>query len=133
MGRQTSSTKEAGSSSRMILRGLGRWVDLTQRHARKTLVLTLLVTFGLGGLATSTLGFNVDPNALFSADLRFQKMIREFERYFPVLTDSLLIVVDGDPTVDVEAFRGTELVFKDGIAFDSAALFASVRGWVGVR
>ena len=32
----------------------------------------------------------------FSEDLRFQKMIREFGRYFPVLTDSLLVVIDGD-------------------------------------
>ena len=42
------------------------------------------------------LGFNVDPNELFSDDLRFQRMIREFESHFPQLTDSLLIVVDGD-------------------------------------
>ena len=44
-----------------------------------------------------------------------------------------LVLLRGDPTVDVAAFRGTALVFKDGVGYDSAKLFASVQGWVGVR
>ncbi len=44
-----------------------------------------------------------------------------------------LVLLEGDPTSDPEAFRGTLLVFKDGVGYDSALLFASVRGWVGVR
>jgi hypothetical protein len=39
----------------------------------------------------------------------------------------------GDPTADVEAFRGMTVVFKDGVGYDSARLFESVKGWVGVR
>ncbi|MEX2467044.1 MAG: amidohydrolase family protein [Gemmatimonadota bacterium] len=44
-----------------------------------------------------------------------------------------LVLIAGDPTQDVAAFRGTRLVFKDGVGYDSVKLFASVRGWVGVR
>lgn len=44
-----------------------------------------------------------------------------------------LVLMSGDPTADVEAFRRMTLVFKDGVAYDSERLFASVSGWVGVR
>ena len=44
-----------------------------------------------------------------------------------------LVLMSGDPGVDGEAFRRMTLVFKDGVAYDSERLFASVQGWVGVR
>ncbi|HSG09607.1 MAG TPA: amidohydrolase family protein [Longimicrobiales bacterium] len=44
-----------------------------------------------------------------------------------------LVLVRGDPTADPEAFRQMTVVFKDGVGYDSAKLFESVRGWVGVR
>ena len=44
-----------------------------------------------------------------------------------------LVLIQGDPTGDPEAFRRMTLVFKDGVGYDSAKLFASVKGWVGVR
>ena len=44
-----------------------------------------------------------------------------------------LVLLEGDPTEDVSAFRATRLVFKDGVGYDSVKLFASVKGWVGVR
>ncbi|MEM7416257.1 MAG: amidohydrolase family protein [Gemmatimonadota bacterium] len=44
-----------------------------------------------------------------------------------------IVLMTGDPTEDVEAFRAMTTVFKDGVGYDSAALFLSVRGWVGVR
>jgi hypothetical protein len=44
-----------------------------------------------------------------------------------------LVLMRGDPGADPEAFRSMTLVFKDGVAYDSERLFASVRGWVGVR
>jgi enamidase len=41
-----------------------------------------------------------------------------------------LVLVRGDPTRDLAAI---ELVFKDGVGYDSRALFASVKGTVGLR
>ena len=44
-----------------------------------------------------------------------------------------LVLVGGDPTREVSDVRNVELVFKGGIGWDSASLFDSVRGTVGIR
>jgi enamidase len=44
-----------------------------------------------------------------------------------------LVLIDGDPTVEVGEVRRVEIVFRDGIGWDSRALFDSVRGTVGIR
>lgn len=44
-----------------------------------------------------------------------------------------LVLMLGDLSDDAETLRRTRFVWKDGVAYDSAALFDSVRGWVGVR
>lgn len=44
-----------------------------------------------------------------------------------------LVLMRGDPSADPEAFRQMTVVFKDGVGYDSARLFESVKGWVGVR
>lgn len=43
------------------------------------------------------------------------------------------VLIEGDVVADPGAFRSMKLVFKDGVGYDSEALFESVRGWVGVR
>ena len=44
-----------------------------------------------------------------------------------------MVLMEGNPLEDVEAFRRMTIVFKDGLGYDSAKLFDSVKGWVGVR
>ncbi len=44
-----------------------------------------------------------------------------------------LVLMRGDPGADPEALRRMVTVFKDGVGYDSAKLFDSVKGWVGVR
>ena len=44
-----------------------------------------------------------------------------------------LVLMEGDPSVDPGALRRIVTVFKDGVGYDSAKLFDSVQGWVGVR
>ncbi len=44
-----------------------------------------------------------------------------------------LIIVDGDPAKNISDLRKTEIVFKDGVGFDSRKLFDSVKGLVGVQ
>ncbi len=42
-------------------------------------------------------------------------------------------MVNGNPAAKISDIRKLELVFKDGIAFDSQKLFASVKGTVGLK
>jgi len=44
-----------------------------------------------------------------------------------------LVVVKGNPASRIQAIRDVEIVFKDGIGYDSAKLFASAKGLVGLR
>jgi hypothetical protein len=42
-----------------------------------------------------------------------------------------LILVRGDPSRNIEDIENVEIVFKDGVGYDSAALLASVKGRYG--
>ncbi|MFZ0462479.1 MAG: amidohydrolase family protein [Candidatus Acidiferrales bacterium] len=44
-----------------------------------------------------------------------------------------LAVIDGDPSAKIDDIEKTELVFKNGIGYDSAKLIESVRGTVGLH
>jgi imidazolonepropionase-like amidohydrolase len=44
-----------------------------------------------------------------------------------------LVVINGDPAANIKDIEKVELVFKEGVAYDSAKLIESVRGWVGLR
>jgi len=44
-----------------------------------------------------------------------------------------LVVLRGDPTRRIADVENVEIVFKDGVGYDSAKLNASVRGMVGIR
>ena len=44
-----------------------------------------------------------------------------------------LIVVNGDPSKNISDLRKAEIVFKDGVGYDSQKLFESVKGLVGIQ
>jgi len=44
-----------------------------------------------------------------------------------------LVVIKGDPSKKIEDIENTEIVFKDGVGYDSAKLIESVQGLVGSR
>jgi imidazolonepropionase-like amidohydrolase len=44
-----------------------------------------------------------------------------------------LVVIHGDPSANIRDIEKVEIVFKDGIGYDSAKLIESVRGLVGLR
>jgi imidazolonepropionase-like amidohydrolase len=44
-----------------------------------------------------------------------------------------LVIVRGDPSSTVSDIENVEIVFKDGVGYDSAKLIGSVRGLVGLR
>lgn len=44
-----------------------------------------------------------------------------------------LVLIDGDPESNISDIRKTEMVFKNGIGFDSKKIFESVKGKVGMN
>ena len=44
-----------------------------------------------------------------------------------------LVVIHGDPSTNIRDIEKVEIVFKDGVGYDSARLIESVRGLVGLR
>jgi imidazolonepropionase-like amidohydrolase len=44
-----------------------------------------------------------------------------------------LVVINGDPSQKTTDIENVELVFKDGIAYDSRKLIDSVQGAVGLH
>jgi hypothetical protein len=44
-----------------------------------------------------------------------------------------ILIVKGDPTQKIEDIENVELVFKDGVGWDSKKLVESVKGQVGIR
>jgi imidazolonepropionase-like amidohydrolase len=44
-----------------------------------------------------------------------------------------IVVLQGDPSANIKDIEKVELVFKDGVAYDSAKLIESVRGQVGLH
>ena len=44
-----------------------------------------------------------------------------------------IVVIDGNPSANINDIEKTELVFKDGVGYDSAKLIESVRGSVGLQ
>ena len=44
-----------------------------------------------------------------------------------------IVVLQGDPSVNIKDIEKVELVFKDGVGYDSAKLIDSVKGLVGLR
>ena len=44
-----------------------------------------------------------------------------------------LVVIHGNPAANIEDIEKVEIVFKDGVGYDSAKLIDSVRGHVGLH
>ena len=44
-----------------------------------------------------------------------------------------IVVIQGDPSANIKDVEKVEIVFKDGIGYDSAKLIESARGQVGLR
>jgi len=43
------------------------------------------------------------------------------------------VVIKGDPSKKIDDIEKAEIVFKEGVGYDSAALIESVRGSVGLH
>jgi len=79
-----------------LARILARWVALCLRRGRLVVGLATLAALVLALVAWRGLGFNLDPNALFADDLPFQQRIQRFAEHFPVLTNAMFVLVEGE-------------------------------------
>ena len=43
------------------------------------------------------------------------------------------MIVKGDPSKNINDIENVEIVFKDGVGYDSSKLIESVQGLVGIR
>src|SRR5207237_8120386 len=73
--------------------------------------------------------------AIRIATLNGAQFLGEGERIGSVAAGKLadLTLVNRDPSKQIADVEKVELVFKDGVAYDSARLIESVRGTVGLR
>jgi imidazolonepropionase-like amidohydrolase len=44
-----------------------------------------------------------------------------------------IVVINGDPSANIKDIENVEIVFKDGVGYDSAKMVESVKGLVGLR
>jgi imidazolonepropionase-like amidohydrolase len=63
------------------------------------------------------------------------RFLREDDRIGTLVVGKVadLVVVHGDPSTKISDIENVEVVFKDGVGYDSGKLIESVRGLVGLR
>jgi imidazolonepropionase-like amidohydrolase len=73
--------------------------------------------------------------AIHIATLNDAKYLGEDDRIGTIATGKQadLVVIKGDPSQKISDIENVEIVFKDGVGYDSAKLIESVRGLVGSR
>ena len=84
--------RAAGTLARL----LARWVGVVGRRARTVLVVALAVSALSVVAVVEWLGINTDTTDMLAPDLPFRANSRAMNAAFPQLSDSLLIVIDGD-------------------------------------
>ena len=73
--------------------------------------------------------------AIHIATFNGAKFLGELDRIGTVVPgkDADLVVINGNPATNITEIEKVEIVFKDGIGYDSAKLIDSVKGLVGLR
>jgi len=73
--------------------------------------------------------------AISSASLNGAKFLGEDARIGSIATGKQadLMVVKGNPAATISDIENVEIVFKDGVGYDSDKLIQSVQGLVGIR
>ena len=77
-------------------RTIASWVTRIHQRPRTTALVMLAIALGLSVYAMLALGVNTNENDLFSEDVPYQALRRDWNRAFPSLVDPLVVVVDGE-------------------------------------
>lgn len=78
-----------------VQRALLAWLRIPLEHPGTVVAALLGTSLLLLGYTATHLGVNADNKQMLAEDLPFQLQEKEFARHFHVLTDSLLLVIDG--------------------------------------
>ena len=89
-------------------RALVAWVDRVRRLAWPVTVLCLAATVAAGLYTVREVGINTDTGDLLSKELPYRKAYQVYKDAFPILDDSLVVVVDG-PSPDIADDAAVEL------------------------
>jgi imidazolonepropionase-like amidohydrolase len=75
------------------------------------------------------------PEAVKIATLNGAKFLGEESRIGSIAAGKQadLMIVKGNPTAKITDIENVEIVFKDGVGYDSEKLIQSVQGLVGIR
>ena len=92
---------------------MARWIRLVERIAPLVLVLAVLATGGAGYVTIAKIGINTSTTDMLSLELPFRRYDAALSRAFPQLSDTLIVVIDGD-TADLAADAAVALA--DGMA-----------------
>ncbi|MHA1599874.1 MAG: MMPL family transporter, partial [Alphaproteobacteria bacterium] len=87
---------------------LAQWIRHIERFAPLVLVLAVLATGVAGYLTFDKIGINTSTTDMLSPELPFRRFDAEISRAFPQLSDTLIVVIDGD-TADLAADAATAL------------------------
>jgi hopanoid biosynthesis associated RND transporter like protein HpnN len=118
----TTTPSRADGLTAALGEALAGWVDRVHRHARTLIAVDLTLTVLLAGFVLASLGVNMDNKRLVAPDLPFQQAAAAFARHFPLLEDSLLIVVDAETP---EAARDATRALSDRLG-DADGMFTDV-------
>jgi imidazolonepropionase-like amidohydrolase len=80
------------------------------------------------------MGFSI-PEAIKICTLHGAKYLKQDTSIGTIEASKIadLLIIDGDISKDIAAIRKLEIVFKNGIGYDSEKLFKSAMGYVGIR
>ncbi len=85
-----------GSAEQRIADLLAAWFRLVGRWPRAVVLVIAVLTIWLGLYASSHLGVNTDLDAMFSEQLPHRVLELEYERTFPMMSETVLVVIDGE-------------------------------------
>ncbi len=73
-----------------------RWVGSIQRHPLMVMTVTLLLTAAVLFYSAVHFKINTDINSMMSDELRFRKLDKNFQKAFPQLSDTIVVVIGAD-------------------------------------
>ena len=82
--------------ARRSTRLIGWWTALMQRYAAVVIAIVIAATAGVLFYSVQNFRINTDFNSMISDKLHFRKLQKDFDKSFPQLSDTIVIMLDAD-------------------------------------